>query len=476
MATNRPKRAWPRSLSLRSLSGRLLLATILFVMMAQIAVYAPFVARFHQELLLARIAAGQTAVLALEETANNDVSPRLKRELLANAGVIAVSLKRDDARRLILMEEAPPAAAQVYDLRTMTLFDTIAAAMECALFGGARVVRVIDTPRLGGGQLIDVAADERPIRAALMDYAQRNALIGLGIAAATGALIFLALNVFLVRPMQRLMRAMIRFGENPDDAAGILTPSGRTDEIGSAEQTLSQMQGELVAALASRKRLALLGEAVAKINHDLRNMLAGAQLVTERLETSSDPNVKKMAPRLMRALGRAARLTNDTLEFSKAGDRATKRAAVKLAPLVREAATAAGARTSARVSFAFSGGEALSAFADSDQLFRIFLNLIRNAVQAIEAGSGNGTVTASVTVQDGVIVADIGDTGPGIPDTVLARLFRPFGGGGTQGGTGLGLAIARELARAQGGDLRLVRTGPLGTLFRLTLEAAGAST
>src|ERR1700735_1746528 len=115
-----------------------------------------------------------------------------------------------------------------------------------------------------------------------------------------GALVYLFLTVFLIRPIQRITRSMERFRADPEDPAARLKPSGPHDDIGRAETEGVQMQREHSAALASRARLAALGEAVAKINHEMRNMLTSAQLASERLAASGAPGG---GGRLERGLG-----------------------------------------------------------------------------------------------------------------------------------------------------------------------------
>lgn len=453
----------------RSLSGRLLVLTIAFALGVQLVVYVPLVAGAHQDLLRGRIAAAQTAVLALEATQNNQVSPRLRQELLANAGVVAVALKRDEARLLFLADKTPEPVSKIYDLRDTGWTTAIADAIEALAGDGARTLRIVDTPRLGGGQFIEAIVEEGPIRAALAEIAWRTFLIGIAVALALGLLVFLSLNFALVRPIHRLIRSMTAFREAPEDAANVMRPSGRRDEIGDAEEALSAMQGEIRDALSRRAHLAAMGAAVAKIHHDLRNMLAGAQLASESLEQSRDPQVKRMAPRLMRTLDRAIALANDTLAYGKAGERAPVLAPVDLYALAQEAAAPAGALNGARTRFVNAVPKGFALAADGEQLYRILLNLMRNAVQAIEASGLAATLTVSAARRDSGVAVDVADTGPGIAERALPHLFEPFGVSGKAGGTGLGLAIARELARGHGGDLILLSTGEGGTVFRLTL-------
>lgn len=459
----------------RSLSRRLLLATIAFALVLQFAVYAPVVANEHLALLRSRIQAAQTAVLALEETEGNQVSPRLRQELLANAGVKTVALKRDEARLLILADPVPGPVSKVYDLRLTNWLTSIGDAAEALWGDGTRIIRIVDTPRLGGGQFIEAIAEERPIRDALAAFATQTLLIGIAIALAIGLLVFAVLNLALVRPIRRLIRSMTDFQDAPEDPTRVFIPSGRGDEIGDAEDALARMQGQVRAAFSQRAHLAAMGAAVAKINHDLRNMLGGAHIASERLEQSRDPQVRRMAPRLLRTLDRAIALATDTLTYGRAGERAPVKERVDLHALVQEVAAAAGALDRGRVTFENKIPAGVFVQADGEQLYRILLNLSRNAVQAIEANGAPAMLTVSATRETNGWTIEVADEGPGIPDAILPHLFEPFGGTSRVAGTGLGLAIARELARGHGGELILLRTGGNGTIFRLTLPETPAS-
>src|SRR4029079_9562465 len=110
-------------------------------------------------------------------------------------------------------------------------------------------------------------------------------------------------------------RYMLRFSENPEDASRIIVPSQRRDEIGTAERELAHMQSELTQTLQQKNRLAALGLAVSKISHDLRNMLASAQLISDRLGSLPDLTVQRFAPKLIASLGRAISFCEGTLRF-----------------------------------------------------------------------------------------------------------------------------------------------------------------
>jgi signal transduction histidine kinase len=232
------------------------------------------------------------------------------------------------------------------------------------------------------------------------------------------------------------------------------------------------MQADLRAALHSRARLAALGEAVAKINHDLRNMLTSAQLASERLSGSEDPRVTLALPRLERALDRAVGLTQGVLSYGRsAGEAAPERTRTPLAAAVAAAAEDAGLSDDG-VRLLNHVGPGANVWADAEQLHRILVNLLRNAREALETAPA--TPEPQVAVDHGrldtIDVIGISDNGPGVPEKARARLFQAFGSA-RAGGTGLGLAIARELAQAHGGDLTLADTGPAGTRFELRLPS-----
>jgi signal transduction histidine kinase len=287
-------------------------------------------------------------------------------------------------------------------------------------------------------------------------------------------LVFLSLNLFLVRPMQRITTSMERFRANPDDPGARIAASHRRDEIGRAEAELDRMQGDLRAALNSRARLAALGEAVAKINHDLRNMLTSAQIASERLAESGDPSVAAALPRLERALDRAAALTSNVLEYGKSEERPPEPAVIPLLAAVEAAGDDAGlARAGVKLNARLETEDA--ALADPEQVHRVLVNLLRNAREAIQGAEpqGEGAILVSASHDDeGRVTLQVADNGPGLPPKALANLFQPFAGSALPGGTGLGLAISRELAQANGGDLILARTGEEGAAFELTLPAA----
>ncbi len=456
-----------------SLSGRLLFFTTLFVLLAEVFIYFPSAARYYHDILVGRLASAQVAVLALDEVKDSDLSPELRREILANAGVRLVGLKRNNTRRLYLAESIPPMKDVEVDLRSAEVGELIWASLDCMIFGGPRVIRVVSVPRLGAGDLIEALVDEGPIRADMLSYSVRILGLSLLIAAVTSALVFTALYFLFVRPMQHLTQSMVKFQERPDDAQRIIVPSLRADEIGQSERVLAAMQTELRQALQQREHLAALGTAVAKIQHDLRNILASAQLASDRLATSKDPTVQALAPRLVSSIDRAIALATNTLKYGRAEEAPPRRRRQPLLAIADEAMHAALAAGDGRTGWSNAFDPKIEIDADNEQLLRILINVGRNAAQALEGRDG-AAITLSAQRQNNVVTIDLADNGSGIPEEARQRLFEPFSGKGRVGGTGLGLAIARELARGHGGEVALLSTGPSGTTFRITIPDVAA--
>ena len=460
------------------LSARLLGLTTAFVMAAALLIIAPSLATFEEGWLTDRVRLAEVASLAVEASPAGAVPEKLAGELLAGAGVISVSVQSGGVRRLLLTAPRTIRTPELVDLRRpdpvarqLAPFATLLAEQG----GGGRTLRVVAQPRFRSGEFVEIVTPEAPLKRELARYLLRLLGAALIVAVLVGLVVYLSLNAFLVAPMQRITASMERFRARPEDPAARMAPSGRRDEVGRAEAELARMQEDLRAALQSRARLAALGEAVAKINHDLRNMLTSARMASDRLAGTlgelGDPRAAQALPRLERALDRAARLAEDVLAYGRSQEPPPEPRPVDLAGAARDAAEDAGL-SPAGVRLEADASAAAVVSADPDQLDRILVNLFRNARQAVEgAGRTTGAVRLSAAHDDGRVRVEVADDGPGVPARVLARLFQPFGGGASPGGSGLGLAVARDLARAHGGELELVRTGAHGATFRLTLPA-----
>jgi signal transduction histidine kinase len=453
------------------LSGKLLMFTILFVMVAEVLIFVPSIANFRNTWLADRIGAAQIAALVLEAAPDDMVPVELESDLLAQVGAFTVAHKRGDTRRLLAISDMPPAVDRHDDLRETRVFSAIVAAFDTLLYGDGRVIRVIGDAPLDG-EFIEIVIDETPLRRAMLTYSVNILTLSIIISVITAALVYFALNWLLVRPMRRLTETMVRFSEDPEDASRIVEPSGRSDEIGVAERQLAAMQRQLAGMLAQKNRLATLGLAVSKINHDLRNMLTSAQLLVDRVSTVRDPLVQRLAPKLVRTLDRAAAFCANTLKYGSAHESPPQRRLLDLAALVDDVGDTIGLSGHASIRFVNAVDREIRIDADPDQLFRILMNLVRNALEVLE-GQGKGDsahdmIRISARREGAVVTIEVADTGPGLPEAARAHLFEAFHGSTRAGGTGLGLAIAAELVRAHGGTIRLAE-GTLGATFSIEI-------
>ena len=461
---------------LNSLSGRFLILTTVFVMLAEVLIFVPSVARYREDYLLSRLERGQIASLALLAT-DEMIDPALEEELLANAGVYNVVLRRDEVRQLVLSSPIPEPITATYDLRDAPPWVLIRDALSDLVYAEDRVIRVIGEPVKQAGLLIEVTMESGPLRDEMLAYGGRILVLSAVISIVTAFLLFLAVQRLLVSPIRRVVRSMTAYAEAPEDARRVIVPRSTVRELREAEEALQSLQQHLSGALKQRERLAQLGGAVARISHDLRNILTTAQLFADRMETSDDPRVQRAAPKLIGSISRAVNLCESTLAFGKAEEPPPRLTVFPLRALVEDVVEAErlAAAPGAPVEFLLDLPPNLAIRADQEQLTRVLSNLVRNARQAIEATGAPGTVEIGAGETEADWWIRVGDTGPGLPERTKERLFQPFQSV-RRGGTGLGLAIAAELVRGHGGRLDLVRSDSDGTEFaiRLPKELAGA--
>lgn len=459
-----------------NLPTKLLLLTIAFIMIAEVLIFVPSVANYRRNWLVERLNAAQIASLSLEAAESGTLPARLRYELLNTAGVHAVSLKRNDFRQLVLqMSDNRPISA-VYDLREPSFLTLIMDGLHVFLVPRGRFIRVLDTPEMGAGGEIDIVIDETPLKVAVWKFAKTIFWLSLIISVFTATLVYLALNALLVRPMTRITRNMVYYSEDPEDVQRVIKPSGRRDEIGIAERELAAMQSQLSVSLKERRRLAAIGLAVSKINHDLRNMLSSAQLVSDRLTAVSDPTVQRFAPRLIRALDRAIALCINVLAYGRSEEAPSRPTYFPLLLLVEEVAESLGFEDQPALDLETRVDPALQIWADRDQLFRVLSNISRNAVEAMREQPVNGEpprLRIAAQEDEGLTVIRISDNGPGVPPAMRPNLFKAFHTTTRKYGSGLGLAISAELVQAHGGSLVLEDTHT-GASFLLTLPIDGA--
>ena len=411
------------------LATHVVLVVAAFIMATEFIIYVPIVVNYRDNWLRNRLAAAYTATLVLEAGPRAMVSPQLSRELLDSVGARIIVLQTHGTRRILAATSLPPAVDEFYDLRHPTFPQALASTWRTYFAKDDRVVTVLGAAPMGD-EAIEVTMDEGPVKEALHVVAARVLTISLTISALVAALAVGVLNFMVLRPMRRLTNNITEFGADPENASRIIVPSGHTDEIGRAEEALATMQDTLVRELTQKKHLAALGLAVAKINHDLRNMLASAQLLSDRLANVTDPLAQRLAPKLVATLDRAIRFCQATLTYGRATDEAPKPRLVELRTIVAEAAEAV-CLSGGRVMILNKVSDGFVLWADPEHLFRVMMNLLRNGVEALDrAGPSGGQpaqIIVSASVWEELAILEIADTGPGVPQACgrnYSRLFR----------------------------------------------------
>lgn len=450
------------------LSTKLLILTAVFVMLSEIFIYLPSIARYRLGYLNNVLSDAHLATLALDAAPDNMVSPDLSRRLLSHSRALVIVKRMEQGPRQVLIADMPPRVSRRVSLGNPMFFPLVWDAIDTLINGGNRVLRVVGPSPRDPATSLEVLIRDDQLRRGMVQYSSRILFLSLIISFFTAGLVFLTLHWIIVRPVKRLTENMVRFSDDPTDEARMLSPSGRTDEVGLAEHEYRHMQKNLLTTLRQNERLAALGAAITRINHDLRNMLASAQLVSDRLESSKDPGVQRIAPTLVRSIDRAVRLCTQTLDFARDSKSARKTEPFFLHELFLELAAVHGPE---HPEASFTGDMAgdLTIVADRGQIFRALSNLMRNAAQA-----GATSVTVAARLENTKAVIDVQDNGPGLPDDIRESLFKPFKTRPGTGGTGLGMAIAHEIVSAHGGTIELVSSGDGGSHFRLTLPQQAA--
>ena len=451
------------------LSWKLLVLTVLYVMLSEVLIYVPSIANFRNNWLQDRMTMADAASSVLAESVTAEVPRGIQKDLLAAVGAKAIAIRTGATSRLIATVDMPPHIDATADLRSMQPVTDIVDAFGTLFAQQPRTLRVIGNSR--SGAILELIISDRPLRAAMLAYSVNIVWLAALISVITAGLLYFTINRLLVRPVRRLTANIVSFSEAPEDTTRVIVPSGRGDEVGVAEERLAAMERDLQGTLREQRHLADLGLAVSKINHDLRNMLASAQLFSDRLGSLPDPNVQRFAPKLIGALDRAIAYCQSTLTYGRAREPAPARRLVALGRLVDDVADALGLAEHPVIAWENRVPAGLEVDADPDQLFRVLVNLGRNSVQAMEADPNPAVIcrlTITAAREAAAVTIRVTDTGPGLPEKARASLFRAFQGSVSPGGTGLGLAIAAELVRAHGGAIALVDGGP-GATFQIII-------
>lgn len=455
------------------LSGKLLWLTIVFIMLAEILIFFPSVASMRLRWLQDRLNTAAAAAIVIDGLQPVELPRALQKETLEATGTKAIVLRKDGTSRLLATTDMPTSVDEAYDLTDVPPVTAIRDALDTLVFGGNRMIRVYG-PVGDTNTGVEVVMKDRPLRRAMFVYSRNVLLLSVLISLFTATLIFFAINRILIGPIRRLTGSMQQFSSDPDNPAHIYIGDGGRDELAVAGRNLTSMQMELQKTLKQQKNLAALGLAVSKINHDMRNILASAQLMSDRLVDVDDPMVKSFAPKLLRTIDRAVGYTTEVLSYGKASRSAPRRRHIRLLELTQDVKDMLAIDPQSGIEFVEQIGADLKVDADGEQLFRVIHNLCRNALQALTAPSEGAPgalkrITVAAQRVGSVVSITVDDTGPGMPLKARQNLFAAFRGSARSGGTGLGLTIARELVLAHGGTIALVEKPTVGTQFRIEI-------
>lgn len=461
----------------RRLSTRLVWITMSAILLAQVLILLPSITTFRHDWLAAKIEAVALASFASGQGNGIDgpmLSPEREAELLRTLDAELIAVEQAGISRLIARMPEVSTVEREFEIETESFLTCLGRSLRTMVDDGSDLIRV-SGPIGDGSMRAEVVMFESALRVALWEHARKFLLVGLMIALFAGLLLSIAIDRLLVGPIRQMTLSMICFGQQPEDPSRIIAPSARDDELGLASRELARMQGTLARTLRERRHLADLGLAVSKINHDLRNTLASAQLVSDRLSDIADPEVQRFAPTLIRSLDRALAYTRSVLAYGRAAEAVPVKRKLRLFILVEEIMDASRARHDSGIELVNDVPTAMEIEVDPEQFHRALGNLVRNALDALEADEGGALVrqirVSARTSETGVLIA-VEDTGPGLSEQAKKGLFQAFRGSTRLGGTGLGLAIASEIVEAHGGRIRHCDRPPPGARFEIELPGA----
>jgi signal transduction histidine kinase len=295
-------------------------------------------------------------------------------------------------------------------------------------------------------------------------------------AVAICAVLIVALAYLIQRPMVELQEQIARVGNGEFDAE--VSFAKRNDEIGDLGRNFNRMVQQLRESrdeierlhqtqISRAEHLATLGELAAGLAHEIRNPLAGIagviEIVGRDLPTTSPARGVVKDVRL--EIAQINRILTDLLETAR--PRVPEMRASDLNTTIEHAIMLVRQQVISKpITIDLQKSPDLPEVEhDSDQIHQVLLNLLLNAVQAIEA---KGSVSVEIASRDNFAVVTVTDNGRGIPPEILPNIFRPFFT--TKGnGTGLGLSLARRIVEEHRGRIEVSSEPLRGTTFRVFL-------
>lgn len=469
----------------RSLGAKLLAVTLVSVMAIETLLLVQAIALEQRRYLMRDVEKAHLIMLALSESPMEAPNMILRDKLLSGLEAESISAAFPGFMTMTLQRRDLAAGLVDGEPRIMlpadgTWFQDIPSALQTLWGAGLRHELAIIAPAPQDREVpITIRKSGRGLVAHLRQYAINILGLSLLISMFTGLLVYTALYTLIVRPIRQLAEQMQRFARSPERFSEVLSQS-RGDEIGVVQENFDLMRDTVQSAFRQKSRLATLGTAVTKINHDLKNVLSTALLMGDSLASSSDPMVARIAPRLVASIEKATAVCTDTLDFTRDAATSLQPEHIRLRELSLEVGNALSATddsatddsasddsASDMLHWRYEGDEEASLVSDRLSLFRILTNLGHNAAQA---GAKNIVLKVERQGEQGETLAlQLCDDGPGLPKRVQDHLFEPFVSVGKAGETGLGLAIVSDLCGLLGGEASLERTGEDGTCFLVRL-------
>lgn len=457
---------------------RLLLLIILSVFVTEVLVFVPTIADIQTRWLENRHKSVQAISMVL---INDDpiIDDNLRKHILDATEALSLTITEPDGKHLEIRSSVyenngkPIIIDEDIDLSQFSETTAILSSAWTLLTGGDKILRM-SGPIKDSNAILTLTVSDVGLRQALIHFSIQFLLISFTIAIVAATLIYLVIYELLVHPLQRIYINVLEFAMEPDNPARIIVPDARRDEVGLAQHRIAAIERELQKSYARQKHLADLGLAVSKINHDMRNILASAQLMSDHLAEVENPVVQKLSPKLMRTISRAITYTQSVIAYGRSLERPPKLKSTPLHALVEEARDTLAVAGKDQVTICNLVPDNFEVNVDSEHMLRVIINLCRNAVQAMTASNSANSdqlkqITITSTHKNSGSLIDIIDTGPGLPAKAKEHLFAPFQSAARSDGTGLGLAICLELVRAHNGTLNLIEDGKDGAHFQIFL-------
>jgi len=340
---------------------------------------------------------------------------------------------------------------EIYDVNRRIYTNSFINAIKAVITDQPKLVQLTYNDN---GQQLSFIINQTPIRDTIRSYLPMGFLLFSTTFSVLGFILYFVLRRFYLAPLKSLTTTLAEFANDPTVPRPTANALKINSDFRDAARALDELQRNTITEMRQRERLADIGEAVAKINHDIRNVLSSATLVADALLGSKDKQVSRTAPHVVRSLEQAVDLCQSMMDYLVA----VPDPQLSTFPINNIANELVDAT---KMQITYSGPAEINA--DRKMMQRIFLNLARNS-----GGAGATKLHIDIWRAGHLGIIDISDNGNGIPKQQWDSLFQAFKTHG-RGGSGLGLAIAQDLVAAQGGHVKLSRSNENGTEFRFQL-------